>query len=88
MRVVTSGAATGIVVATGTTTQLAEEHRLVSTVQVLSTPLTAKLAALSLTLTGAVLVLAVVTFAIGMARGAGSAQMLTAAVALAVGMIP
>jgi len=85
---VTSGAATGIVVATGTGTQLGEVHRLVSTVQVLSTPLTAKLAALSLKLTGAILALAVVTFAIGMARGAPVAQMLTAAVALAVGMIP
>ena len=85
---VTSGAATGIVVATGTTTQLGEVHRLVSGVRVLSTPLTAKLADLSLKLTGAILVLAAVTFAIGMARGAGVAQMLTAAVALAVGMIP
>ena len=85
---VTSGAATGIVVATGSTTQLGEVHRLVSTVQVLSTPLTAKLAALSLRLTAAILVLAVVTFGIGVARGADVAQMLTAAVALAVGMIP
>ena len=85
---VTSGAATGIVVATGSTTQLGEVHRLVSTVQVLSTPLTTKLAALSLRLTAAILVLAVVTFGIGVARGADVAQMLTAAVALAVGMIP
>ena len=85
---VTSGAATGIVVATGSTTQLGEVHRLVSTVQVLSTPLTAKLAALSLRLTEAILVLAVATFGIGVVRGADVAQMLTAAVALAVGMIP
>ncbi len=85
---VTAGTGSGIVVATGGGTELGEIHRLVGSAQTLATPLTRKLAAFSAWLTVIILGLAVVTFAIGVARGEGAAQMFTAAVALAVGAIP
>src|SRR5680860_1904780 len=52
------------------------------------TPLTRKIARFSKLLTAAVLVLAAVTFAYGVARGEPVDEMITAAVALAVGAIP
>ncbi len=85
---VTYGTGTAIVVATGARTELGEIHRLVGAAQVLATPLTRKLAGFSRVLTLVILGLALVTFAVGVLRGEQVAEMLTAAVALAVGAIP
>ena len=85
---VTSGTGAGITVATGAQTELGEIHRLVGTAEVLATPLTRKLAWFSKALTVVILVLAAVTFVIGVARGESVTGMFTAAVALAVGAIP
>ncbi|TDB77323.1 HAD-IC family P-type ATPase [Micromonospora sp. KC723] len=84
----TGGSGAGIVVATGAETELGRIHRLVGGAQVLDTPLTAKLARFSRVLTVAILVLAAITFAVGLARGEEAGQTFTAAVALAVGAIP
>ncbi|QYC42097.1 putative cation-transporting ATPase F [Nonomuraea coxensis DSM 45129] len=85
---VTSGTGAGVVVATGTATELGEIHRLVGTAETLATPLTRKLARFSQILTVGILALAAVTFAVGTARGEPMVEMFTAAVALAVGAIP
>ena len=85
---VTHGTGTAIVVSTGAQTELGEIHRLVGAADVLATPLTRKLAGFSRILTVVILGLAVVTFVVGVLRGEPAAQMLTAAVALAVGAIP
>ena len=85
---VTHGTGVGVVVATGAETELGEIHRLVGTAESLATPLTRKLARFSTLLTVAILVLAAVTFAIGVLRGEDAPEMFTAAVALAVGAIP
>ncbi len=85
---VTLGSGTGVVVATGAATELGEIHRLVGEAKTLATPLTHKLARFSGLLTVVILVLAAVTFAVGVARGEPGAAMFTAAVALAVGAIP
>jgi cation-transporting ATPase F len=85
---VTNGSGTGCVVATGAETELGEIHRLVGTADTLATPLTRKLAWFSKVLTVAILVLAGVTFGIGVLRGENTSEMFTAAVALAVGAIP
>ncbi len=85
---VTHGTGSAIVVATGAQTELGEIHRLVGAADVLATPLTRKLAGFSQVLTVVILALAVVTFVVGVAHGEKAAEMLTAAVALAVGAIP
>ncbi len=85
---VTAGAGSGIVVATGGGTELGQIHRLVGSAKTLATPLTRKLATFSAWLTVIILGLAVVTFAVGVARGGPASEMFTAAVALAVGAIP
>jgi cation-transporting ATPase F len=85
---VTHGTGSAIVVATGAQTELGEIHRLVSTAEVLATPLTRKLTRFSKVLTVVILALAAVTFTVGVLRGEKAAEMLTAAVALAVGAIP
>ncbi|WP_433390976.1 HAD-IC family P-type ATPase [Micromonospora sp. KLBMP9576] len=84
----TGGTAVGVAVATGAETELGRIHRLVGGAQVLDTPLTVKLARFSRLLTVAILLLAAVTFAIGVARGQNAGETFTAAVALAVGAIP
>lgn len=85
---VTNGRGSGVVVATGTGTELGEIHRLVGTAENLATPLTRKLAWFSKVLTFAILGLAAATFAVGIFRGERATEMVTAAVALAVGAIP
>ncbi|MCV7210139.1 cation-transporting P-type ATPase [Mycolicibacterium canariasense] len=85
---IAAGAGAGVVVATGTETELGEIHRLVGAAEVLSTPLTAKLVWFSKVLTIAILGLASVTFAVGLLRHQDSVETFTAAVALAVGAIP
>ena len=85
---VTHGTGSAIVVATGAHTELGEIHRLVGAAEVLATPLTRKLTWFSKVLTVVILALAAVTFTVGVLRGEKAAEMLTAAVALAVGAIP
>ncbi|WP_298460760.1 HAD-IC family P-type ATPase [uncultured Cellulomonas sp.] len=85
---VTSGSATGVVVATGGATELGSIDRLVRSATGVATPLTRRLAEFGRVLTIAILALAALTFAIGVARGRDAAETFTAAVALAVGAIP
>lgn len=85
---VTYGTATGVVVATGTETELGRIHRLMGDTTEIATPLTKKLASFSKVLTAAILGLAAVTFALGLWRGQPAADIFMAAVALAVGAIP
>ena len=84
----TYGQGAGIVVATGADTELGHIHRLVSEATQVATPLTRKISRFSQLLTVAILALAAVTFLIGVTRGEPTVDMLTAAVALAVGAIP
>ncbi|MEU4774898.1 HAD-IC family P-type ATPase [Micromonospora sp. NPDC023644] len=84
----TGGTAVGVAVATGAETELGRIHRLVGGARVLDTPLTVKLARFSRLLTVAILLLAAVTFGVGVVRGQDAGETFTAAVALAVGAIP
>ncbi|RBO96020.1 HAD-IC family P-type ATPase [Nocardia puris] len=85
---VTTGTGAGIVVATGTTTELGEIHRLVGAAHTLATPLTRKLAEFSRILTAGILALAAATFAVGLLRGQDTQETFVAAIALAVAVIP
>jgi cation-transporting P-type ATPase F len=85
---VTYGQATGVVVSTGTETELGRIHQLMGETTQLATPLTKKLASFSKVLTVAILGLAAVTFALGLWRGQSFTEIFMAAVALAVGAIP
>ncbi|MBB6171681.1 cation-transporting ATPase F [Nocardiopsis mwathae] len=85
---VTAGRGSGVVVATGAHTQLGEIHRLVGEAELLATPLTRKLTHFSKILTVAILVLAALTFGVGMLHQQELLQTFTAAIALAVGAIP
>ncbi|TDC02294.1 HAD family hydrolase, partial [Micromonospora fluostatini] len=85
---VTAGSGAGVAVATGAGTELGQIHRLVGAAETLATPLTRKLARFSKVLTVAILVLAAVTFGVGVLRGQDAAETFTAAIALAVGAIP
>ena len=85
---VTAGHGAGIVVATGAETEVGEIHRLVGAAEILTTPLTAKLAWFSKILTIAILGLAAVTFGVGLLRRQDAVEMFIAAIALAVGAIP
>lgn len=85
---VTAGSGAGIAVATGAETELGQIHRLVGAAETLATPLTRKLAWFSKVLTVVILVLAAVTFGVGVLRGQDAVETFTAAIALAVGAIP
>ena len=85
---VTAGSGAGVVVATGSETEIGEIHRLVGSAEVLATPLTAKLAWFSKILTIGILALAAAAFALGLVRRQDAVETFTAAVALAVGAIP
>ncbi|MEQ8853873.1 cation-transporting P-type ATPase [Gimesia sp.] len=85
---VTYGQGRGIVVATGEKTEVGRISTLVSTADVLETPLTRKISAFSRLLLIVILALAALTFAVGVMRGQTSFDMFMAAVALAVGAIP
>ncbi|MFB4319268.1 cation-translocating P-type ATPase [Actinomadura sp. 21ATH] len=84
----TYGTGAGIVTATGAGTEIGLVHRLVDQATSVQTPLTRKIARFGRVVTVAILGLAAVTFAVGVLRGQPAAEMLTAAVALAVGAIP
>ncbi|MET8764277.1 HAD-IC family P-type ATPase [Lentzea sp. NPDC004782] len=85
---VTAGGGRGVVVATGADTEIGRVHRLVSTTETVQTPLTRKLARFSQVLTVVILGLAVFSVVVGVLRGEPLGEMVTAAVALAVGAIP
>jgi cation-transporting ATPase F len=85
---VTQGIGRAVVTATGAATEIGLIHRLVGQTTAMPTPLNRKMARFSRLITVVVLALAAVTCVIGMVRGQDAAQMLTAAVALAVGAIP
>jgi Ca2+-transporting ATPase len=85
---VTYGAATGLVVATGDRTEIGRISELLETTQSLATPLTRKIAHFSHILLYVILAMAAVTFMVGILRGEGWVEMFMAAVALAVGAIP
>ncbi len=85
---VVAGHGRGIVVATGEATETGRIARLIVEAPQLETPLTRKMAAFSRQLLVAILLLAALTFAVGVWRGESSFDMFMAAVALAVGAIP
>lgn len=85
---VTYGQARGVVFATGAKTEVGLISKLISTADVLETPLTRKIAKFSRLLLVVILGLAAVTFLVGWLRGGSASEMLMAAVALAVGAIP
>jgi magnesium-transporting ATPase (P-type) len=82
------GQGTAVVVATGPGTEIGRIQQLVGEAGGVQTPLTRKLAAFSRWLTAVILVLAALTFALGVLRGEDVGYMVTASVALAVGAIP
>jgi len=85
---VTSGVGEGVVWATGDRTETGRIAWLISEAVNLSTPLTRKITRFSQILLWAILVLAAVTFAVGVARGEPAVEVFMAAVALSVGAIP
>ncbi len=85
---VTQGTARGVVTATGDHTELGHISQLISTTEVLATPLTRKLKHFSHLLLYVILFMAAVTFLVGTLRGESWFNMFMASVALAVGAIP
>ena len=85
---VTYGVGTGIVVATGDITEIGRISQLISNATELETPLTRKISQFSRVLLVAILVLAAITFGIGLLRGQPVVDTMMAAIALAVGAIP
>ncbi len=85
---VTYGTATGVVVATGDATEIGRISELISSAEVLATPLTRKIAHFSGILLYVILAMAAATFLVGIVRGESPLHMLMAAVALSVGAIP
>ena len=85
---VTSGQATGLVVATGDRTETGRIATLLHEAADLSTPLTRKIAEFSRVLLYVILGLSALTFVVGLLRGESAADMFMVAVALAVGAIP
>ncbi len=82
------GIGRGLVVATGMDTEIGRIHRLTDEAEGVVTPLTKRLISFSKWLTIVILLLAAVTLVVGILRGETPADMITAAVALAVGAIP
>ncbi len=85
---VTAGQGRGLVVATGNATEVGRISSSLAQQVNLSTPLTRKFRGFSNTLLRIVLVLAALTFLVGLARGRAASEMFDGAVALAVGAIP
>ncbi len=85
---VTYGQARGVVIATGARSEVGHISNLISTAEVLETPLTRKIAKFSRWLLVVILGLASLTFLVGSLRGQPAFEMFMAAVALAVGAIP
>ncbi|NNC90113.1 MAG: cation-transporting P-type ATPase [Akkermansiaceae bacterium] len=85
---VTYGQGRGIVMATGEHTEVGRISELIGEAEQLQTPLTRRIAGFSHTLLIIILVLAGLTFGVGVLRGEPLVDMFMAAVALAVGAIP
>ena len=85
---VTYGQAEGVVWAIGNQTETGRIARLITGAISLSTPLTRKIQQFSTMLLWAILVLAAITFGVGIYRGENMVEMFMAAVALAVSAIP
>ena len=86
---VTRGQASGVAVATGDRTEIGQISTLLGRVEGLTTPLLRQMAGFGRWLTVVILLLAVATFAFGIAiRGYDAAEMFLAGVALAVAAIP
>ena len=85
---VTAGQGQGLVVATGNATEVGHISSSLAQQVNLSTPLTRKFQGFSRTLLQLVLVLAGLTFVVGLIRGREATEMFDGAVALAVGAIP
>ena len=87
--IVTHGQGAGVVVATGTQTEIGRISTLVSEVESVTTPLLRQMAQFGRWLTVAILGIAIVTFAFGLlVREYAAAEMFLAAVSLAVAAIP
>ncbi|QPN65641.1 HAD-IC family P-type ATPase [Synechococcus sp. CBW1006] len=85
---VTKGQGLGLVVATGDDTEVGSISSSLQDQVDLTTPLTRKFGRFSRRLLQVILVLAGLTFLVGLARGRGADEMFDGAVALAVGAIP
>lgn len=85
---VTTGTATGVVVATGDSTQIGHIAGMLHEVQGVDTPLIRRLAHFSKVITIVIIVFCVLVFLLGILAGQAVPQMLMAAVALAVSAIP
>ena len=85
---VTYGQGRGVVFAIGGKTEVGRISELVSTADIMQTPLTRKIARFSHLLLVVIVVLATLTFGVGIWRGETAFDMFMAAVALAVGAIP
>jgi len=86
---VTSGQGSGVVIATGSASEIGRISTLVAGIEQLTTPLLSKMSVFGLLLTGAILFIAAATFAFGvLVQGYTATQMFLAAVGLAVAAIP
>ncbi len=85
---VTYGQAQAVIIATGDKTETGRISEMIAEAADLSTPLTVKIASFSKILLIAILILAGLTFAVGLWRGEDVVEMFMAAVALSVGAIP
>jgi len=85
---VTHGVCKGLVIATGDYTEIGRINEMISSAEVLATPLTQKIEHFSRILLYVIIVLAVMTFLVGYLRGQDWVEMFLASVALAVGAVP
>ncbi len=85
---VTYGTCVGVVIGTGDNTEIGRISVLISSAEVLATPLTRKIAKFSHILLYTILALAVITFMVGMYHGGNWIDLFMSAVALSVAMIP
>jgi Ca2+-transporting ATPase len=85
---VTYGQGSGMVTATGDTTEVGRISQLISAAKALETPLTRKISEFSNVLLYVILGLAALTIVVGLLRGQTFVDIFMAAVALAVGAIP
>jgi Ca2+-transporting ATPase len=85
---VTYGSGKGVVVATGDHTEVGKISRLISSADVLETPLTQRMAKFSVFLIYLIMSMAVITFAVGIYHNQGWVLMFLAAIGLSVAAIP
>jgi len=85
---VTHGAGKGLVIATGDHTEIGRINKMISSAEVLATPLTRKIEHFSKITLYVIIAMAAVTFLVGFLRGQDWVEMFLASVALAVGAIP